>query len=352
MPDVATAAAEVVADRLPVIDLTGFDTDDDARRAVARRMRAACRMHGFFYVSGHGIDPALIERLETLSRQFFALPLGEKMRIEMTRGGRAWRGYFPVGNELTSGVPDRKEGLYLGTELPADHPRVRAGTPVHGPNLFPAIEGFRGTVLDYIDAVTGLGHRVMAALALSLDLPDDYFASRYTADPLILFRIFNYPAPARSAVGEWGVGEHTDYGLLTMLLQDGNGGLEVKSNGRWIGAPPLPGTFVCNIGDMLDRMTRGMYRSNPHRVRASARNDRLSFPLFFDPNFFATVAPIEELAHVAFADDRDSRWDHASVHAFEGTYGDYLIGKISKVFPQLRSEVLQAAGYQSSICGS
>jgi isopenicillin N synthase-like dioxygenase len=331
---------DVVADHLPVIDLTGWADGDRKRSAIAARMGAACRMHGFFYIAGHGIEPALLERLETLSRKFFALPLAEKMRIEMAHGGRAWRGYFPVGNELTSGLPDRKEGLYLGTELPAEHPLVRAGTPVHGPNLFPAIDGFRATVLEYIDAVTGLGHRLMAAIALSLDLPEDYFSRRYTADPLILFRIFNYPAPARSKVGEWGVGEHTDYGLLTMLLQDKNGGLQVKSNGRWIEAPPLPGTFVCNIGDMLDRMTRGLYRSNPHRVRASARFDRLSFPLFFDPNFFAAVAPIAELQHIAIEDDRATRWDGASVHAFAGTYGDYLIGKISKVFPQLSREAL------------
>jgi len=329
----------VRTDRLPVIDLTGFD-DPAQRRAIAARVGAACRMHGFFYVAGHGIAPALCTRLEDLSSRFFALPLAEKMRIEMAHGGRAWRGYFPVGNELTSGVPDRKEGLYLGTELSADHPLVRAGTPVHGPNLFPSIDGFRATVLEYMEAVTGLGHRLMAALALSLDLPEDYFARRYTADPLILFRIFNYPAPARSRVGDWGVGEHTDYGVLTMLLQDENGGLEVKSNGRWIDAPPLPGTLVCNIGDMLDRMTRGLYRSNPHRVRPSPQRDRLSFPLFFDPNFFARVEPIADLAHIALDDDRATRWDHASVHAFEGTYGEYLIGKISKVFPQLSRQAL------------
>ncbi|HTT11312.1 MAG TPA: 2-oxoglutarate and iron-dependent oxygenase domain-containing protein [Burkholderiaceae bacterium] len=335
-----SALAGPAADRLPVIDLTGFDDDPARRRAVAAQIGAACRMHGFFYVAGHGVAPAACAQLEDLSRRFFALPLEEKLRIEMAHGGRAWRGYFPVGNELTSGMSDRKEGLYLGTELAADHPLVRAGTPVHGPNLFPSIDGFRATVLEYIEALTGLGHRLMAALALSLDLPQDYFACRYTADPLILFRIFNYPAPACSTVGEWGVGEHTDYGLLTMLLQDDNGGLEVKSNGRWIDAPPIPGTFVCNIGDMLDRMTRGLYRSNPHRVRPSGARDRLSFPLFFDPNFFARIEPIAELADIVIDDDRASRWDHASVHAFDGTYGDYLIGKISKVFPQLSREAL------------
>jgi polar amino acid transport system ATP-binding protein len=134
------------------------------------------------------------------------------------------------------------------------------------------------------------------------------------------------------------VGEHTDYGLLTLLLQDDNGGLEVHTEAGWIDAPPVPDSFVCNIGDMLDRMTRGLYRSTPHRVRASARRDRLSFPLFFDPSFHARVQPIEGLP--ARPDDRATRWDRASVHAFDGSYGDYLVAKVSKVFPQLRSEVL------------
>jgi isopenicillin N synthase-like dioxygenase len=97
---------------------------------------------------------------------------------------------------------------------------------------------------------------------------------------------------------------------------------------------------VCNIGDMLDRMTRGLYRSTPHRVRNPAPHDRLSFPFFFDPNFFARVEPIELPGGVAFADDMEQRWDRSSVHAFEGTYGDYLLNKVGKVFPQLREAVL------------
>jgi isopenicillin N synthase-like dioxygenase len=255
------------------------------------------------------------------------------------RGGRAWRGYFRVGDELTSGKPDQKEGLYFGAELAADDPRVLVGTPLHGPNLFPAEpEGFREAVLEYMAALTGLGHRLIAGLALSLDLEESYFADHGTAEPLTLFRIFNYPPPADPTL--WGVGEHTDYGLLTILLQDDAGGLEVKSRSRWVSAPPVPGSFVCNIGDMLDRMAGGLYRSTPHRVRNPAPCDRLSFPFFFDPNFVAHVRPIELAGREIPPDDRDERWDKASVHAFEGTYGDYLLAKVGKVFPQLRAAVL------------
>jgi len=188
-------------------------------------------------------------------------------------------------------------------------------------------------------AVTALGHRVMAAIARSLELPDDYFARRYTADPLILFRIFLYPSrpvPEGLDVRD-GVGEHTDYGLLTLLRQDRVGGLQVRTAAGWIEAPPVEDSFVCNIGDMLDRMTGGLYRSTPHRVRLNTSGrDRLSFPLFFDPDMEARIEPIRSAA----TDDRATRWDGASVHAFEGSYGDYLLGKIGKVFPELKQSVL------------
>ncbi|MGH8587961.1 MAG: 2OG-Fe(II) oxygenase family protein, partial [Gammaproteobacteria bacterium] len=111
-----------------------------------------------------------------------------------------------------------------------------------------------------------------------------YFADRYTKDPLVLFRIFHYPRDTRPAEDEpsWGVGEHTDYGVLTILKQDAAGGLQVKSRSRWIAAPPIAGAFLCNIGDMLDRMTSGRYRSTPHRVSSPTERDRLSFLFFFD----------------------------------------------------------------------
>ncbi len=322
---------------IPIVDIAPLIHGTTDRHVVADEIGRACRECGFFYITGHGVDEDLQQRLERLSRQFFAQDVAAKMEIAMARGGRAWRGYFPVGGELTSGKPDLKEGLYFGAELADDNPLVRAGTLMHGSNLFPdTIPGFSQTVLGYLAAMTDLGHAVMRGIAMDLGLPESYFAERYTGDPLILFRIFNYPAPASGE--EWGVGEHTDYGLLTILKQDDAGGLQVKSRGHWIEAPPIPGSFICNIGDMLDRMTAGVYRSTPHRVRNASGRDRLSFPFFFDPNFNAEVAPIES-DRIA-PDDRDERWDRSSVHTFRGTYGEYLLGKVSKVFPQLRRDVL------------
>jgi isopenicillin N synthase-like dioxygenase len=203
-----------------------------------------------------------------------------------------------------------------------------------------------------MEALTGVAQAVLRGVAASLDLDAGYFESRYTADPTVLFRIFHYPpAPATGTTGqqsdEWGVGEHTDYGLLTLLAQDDNGGLQVHPPPRtlagadsdklhrrgWVDVPPLPGTFVCNIGDMLDRMTGGWYRSTPHRVRNTSGRDRLSYPFFFDPDFSAEVPALPGRA--ATAADGRLRWDGQDLRAFQGSYGEYLVSKVAKVFPEL-----------------
>lgn len=326
----------------PIIDISALVSGIGNRHQVATEIGQACREYGFFYIVGHGVDEALQQRLEKLSRQFFAQDLQTKLQIRMALGGRAWRGYFPVGGELTSGKPDLKEGIYFGAELGEEHPLVKADTPMHGSNLFPSNIGLFGkTVIEYMAAMTQLGHTLMAAISLSLGLEESYFADRYTSDPLILFRIFNYPPNPSPSDSEkrWGVGEHTDYGVLTILKQDDLGGLQIKSKSGWIDAPPVPNSFVCNIGDMLDRMTRGLYRSTPHRVQNKSGRNRLSFPFFFDPNFNVEVKPIQLDGVGVVPDNKEERWDRASVHEFRGTYGDYVLSKVSKVFPQLRQAV-------------
>jgi isopenicillin N synthase-like dioxygenase len=328
---------------LPIIDIAPlFGRDNAARAGAAKRIEAACRDSGFFYATGHGVSDDVLSRLDAASRRFFALPRAAKETISMERGGRAWRGWFPLEGELTSGKPDQKEGFYLGTELPPDHPRVKAGMPLHGANLWPAeLPELRPAVEAFMRDTTRAAHALMEGIALALGLEADYFARTYTANPTVLFRIFHYPA--NRAPDAWGVGEHSDYGLLTLLAQDANGGLQVKTPRGWIDAPPVPGTLVCNIGDMLDRLTGGWFRSTPHRVRNGSGRDRLSFPLFFDPDFTAEIRPLPQHATIgaeAIAEDQARRWDGASVHAFTGTYGDYLLSKVAKVFPQLKARVL------------
>ena len=320
---------------LPVIDVSPLLGGGDKRAADA--IGAACRELGFFYATGHAIGADTLSALDRASRKFFALPESQKMKIAMARGGRAWRGYFPVGGELTSGKPDSKQGLYFGQELGADDPRVRAGLALHGANLFPdAVPELKPAVLRFMDEATRSAHAIMQGVALSLGLDAQYFRRTYTADPTLLFRVFEYPADDGEG---WGVGEHTDYGLLTLLAQDENGGLQVKTPNGWIEAPPIEGALVCNLGDMLDRLTGGVYRSTPHRVRNISGKSRLSFPFFFDPGWDAEIVPLP--AHANAHDDSRERWDRANVHAFSGTYGQYLLSKVSKVFPDLARDVTQ-----------
>src|SRR5437867_369188 len=176
---------------IPIIDISALVNGGQDRHEVAAKIGQACRDWGFFYIIGHGVDEPLQRRMEKVSQQFFAQDLETKLEIAMSRGGRAWRGYFPVGGELTSGKPDLKEGIYFGAELQDDHPLVQLGTPLHGANLFPAnIPQFRELVMDYMAAMTRLGHFLIAGISLALGLEESYFADHYTADPLILFRIF------------------------------------------------------------------------------------------------------------------------------------------------------------------
>ncbi len=311
-------------ERVPIIDV--------GRSDAAGSIDAACRRDGFFVAVGHEIDPGLFERLESASREFFARPSREKASIAMAHAGTAWRGWFPPGGELTSGVPDGKEGIYFGREDRPDHGRVRAGTPLHGANLFPAHSDLGPVVLEVLDVLTALGHRLCSLIADGLGLDPEWFRDTVTADPTILFRIFHYPAAGEIAGAQWGVQEHTDYGLLTILRQDDVGGLEVRSRQGWTAAPPVPDSFVCNIGDMLERMTGGAYRSTPHRVRSPPRS-RLSFPFFFDPSWDAEISPVPGLGDTgAPAPDR---WDGRSVFDFDGTYGEYLERRVAKVFPDL-----------------
>lgn len=326
---------------LPIIDVSPLVENANDTSAVAVEIREACTNIGFFYITGHGIDESLQNQLELLSQKFFELPESVKNSIRMEYGGKAWRGYFSVGEELTSNIPDQKEGLYFGKELLPNHPLVKAQTPLHGSNLFPnELKNFKSVVLEYIDKMEKLGHALMKGLSASLGLAPDYFHQHYTNDPLILFRIFHYPPVDYSKTNKkyWGVGEHTDYGVLTILKQDLVGGLQVKSNNKWIDAPPIKNTFVCNIGDMLERMTKGLYQSTAHRVKNESGKSRMSFPLFFDPNYFAEVLPLP-IENTAIKNNNQKRWDNANVHEFKGTYGEYLLQKVGKVFPELKNKV-------------
>ena len=320
--------------QIPTIDMSPLFGTGAGRAETAAAIGDAAGRFGFFKLKGHGIPLDLFDRIERESAAFFALPAETKARIAMAHGGPAWRGWFPLEGELTSGLPDRKEGLYLGEELGPGDPRVAAGWPMHGPNLWPReAPGLRPAVGAWLSAATRAAHALCEGAAIALGLPEQHFHDHYTARPTLLFRIFRYPP---DQPGSWGVGEHSDYGFLTLLAQSRHGGLEVRTDDGWIEVPPEEGTLVVNVGDMLDRLTAGRWRSAPHRVRNPAPEDRYSWPLFFDPAFDARIEPLPGFDP---PDIRPARWDGLDLAGIEGPYGDYLLGKVGKVFPDLAGAV-------------
>mgnify|MGYP003648594698 CR=1 FL=1 len=282
------------AEFIPVIDLApSFNGDSSACKAVAWEIHKAARDTGFFYISGHGVPRALMDGQLELAREFFSLPLEEKLKVD-ARHSNCTRGYEAPGVQtLDDGSPpDLKEGFVIGCDLSDDHPYVRAGVPNCGQNQWPQnLPHFRERYEAYIAEMFRVGRHLMGLIAQSLDLPGDYFED-CLREPLFNGRLLKYgPQPVDAAFNQIGAGAHTDWGMITILLQDDVGGLEVQNAaGDWISAPPIPETFVINLGEMVRILTNGLYHSNMPRVRNNhSGRDRYSVPTFFDPDYFYTV---------------------------------------------------------------
>ncbi|MEM7223810.1 MAG: 2-oxoglutarate and iron-dependent oxygenase domain-containing protein [Pseudomonadota bacterium] len=324
---------ELIAKRLPleeipVIDLAPFlGGTVDHRQEVAQEIGRACRHIGFFYVIHHGVPQALIDETFAQAKRFFDLPDALKQEISIERSA-AHRGYFSLGGEnldpaKQTETGDFKEGLKIGRDLPLDHPLVQAGTPLHGPNLWPAdLPGWRETIERCYGALSGLGFELMRGFALALELPGDFFDDKLT-EPMATLGPLHYP-PHQGPVSErrLGAGAHTDFGCLTILSQDPVGGLQVmNAAGQWIDAPFIPGSFVVNIGDMMARWTNDIFASTRHRVINLSGSDRYSMPFFYDPNFEAEVACLETCQSA----DRPPRYPPT-------TGGQHLLDMINATF--------------------
>ena len=356
---------------VPVIDLGPLSgcglapqqAHASVERRLARQLVEALSTVGFAALSNHGISGASLSALQESAQRFFSLPSSEKAQISMAHRGRAWRGYFSEGAELTSGLADQKEGIYFGVDHAPAHPSVLKGFPMHGENLWPAQSStLRPLVEEHMRAAQALGEQLLGLIGLGLGLGRGYFAGRFQgAEPTCLFRIFNYPAHPEERAREserWGVGPHTDMGLLTLLFQDASGGLELqRRDGSWVEAPAQPERCLINIGDMLERWTWGRLRATLHRVKSPESAPRLSFPFFYDPPWEATLEPIDEARFLPRGGDPSlpasspeagswgsagaaERWDGLPLHELEDTitYGDFVWEKIRTVFPSLAGE--------------
>ncbi len=280
--------------QIPVIDVSALGGGAGKAEMVAR-IGAACREIGFFYAANHGVPEALIAQAHEQAKRFFALPEAEKARVAIERSP-CHRGWFRVGGEnldpLRQPVGDLKEGYKIGRDLPPTHERVRAGLPLHGPNLWPGfLPGWREVMQAYYDEMVALGRRMIGAFALALGLEEAFFEPWLGVTMTTLGPLHYPPQSGRITESRIGAGAHTDYGCLTLLHQDQTGGLQVRRrDGLWVDAPPIEGTYVVNIGDMMERWTNGVFQSTPHRVINLSGQERYALPFFFDPDFHAPIA--------------------------------------------------------------
>jgi isopenicillin N synthase-like dioxygenase len=280
-------------EQLPVLDLGRLDADAAERAVFLNDLRTTARDLGFFYLTGHRVDDDLVGRVLQLSREFFSLPPSEKMAIAMVNSPH-FRGYTPVGWELTGGQPDRREQLDIASE------RARidgaAGAPawarLQGPNQWPrALPQLKPVLQRWQQALTETTTRLLRAFALALEQPADIFDAAFAEAPIQHVKIIRYPGRDASG-GSQGVGPHKDNGFLTFVLQDpeSESGLRVETDSGWIDVPPKPGTFVVNIGESLEMVSNGYLRATTHQVVSPAsRKERLSVAFFLGPRLDATL---------------------------------------------------------------
>lgn len=282
--------------RLPLVDVSGlFSADAAARKQAAVGLGQAARDAGFLYISGHGVSQALTQRLIERTRAYFAQPLADKMRDYIGNSDNH-SGYVPEGEEQFYGAkPDLKESYDVGFDLGDCDVAVQTARrrPMLGANRWSALPGFREDVKAYYDAVFELSRVLFRGFALALDLPEDSFVRHVTTPPSQL-RLVHYPYNPDAPADRPGIGAHTDYECFTILLPTADG-LEVMNGaGEWIDAPVLPGTFVINIGDMMEVLSNGRYVATMHRVR-KVTQERYSFPLFCACDYDTVIAPVPAL---------------------------------------------------------
>jgi isopenicillin N synthase-like dioxygenase len=303
---------------IPVIDLAGLCAGRDDPAAISALGRA-CADIGFLYVCNHGVHPDLVAGLAAAAARFFARPMDEKLSIVVNG---QMRGYLPLGYRSYEGEPgaatSHQEGFWIGQERP-----VSTHYPFDGPNQWLAsVPELQPAMLAYFAAVQQLSLVLQRGFALALGLAADFFTP-FFAQPLSRLKLNHYPPQdAPSDDRDIGVVPHSDSGAFTILWQDDNGGLEIQSkSGDWVGAPPIPGTFVINIGNLTQIWTNGRFSSTPHRVINRAGTDRYSIPLFVNPSYDVQITPLIGETDPAFVPFR---------------YGDYQRASWRRSFPVAR----------------
>ncbi len=313
---------------IPIVDLhvSAEAPGPSVKQRVANELYQALTTTGFAYIVGHGIHQDRIDAAFEASRQFHASPLERKQSIAINAFHRGYMG-MASSTIVTSSVatvrkPNLSESLMLMHELAPDDPDLLAGKPMQGPNQWPDwIAGFRGEIESYIAEVDRVARRIVHTIALSLDLPEHALEAHF-ARPTTFLRLLHYPPqPPAAPDDQFGSAPHTDYGIITVLAQDATGGLQVRPRGAadWIDAPPIAGSFVLNVADMLARWTNDRFVSTPHRVINRSGSERYSIPYFFDTDMEAVI----ECLPTCVGASNPARYQPVR-------YGDYLLDRLNR----------------------
>ena len=310
-----------------VIDIGGLRCGNSAaRRSVAREIGIAARDPGVFYVHGHAVDENLVRRVYAQAKVFFDQPEAAKLRCHIAHSHNH-RGYVPFSErgEYEDEQGERHyEAFDLGLDLPTNHPAARK-LPLTGPNAWPSLHGFREVIAEYYQAVTEVGRSLCRAFEISLDLEEGYF-DRFMRTPTSQLRLLHYVENEAAALaGPKHMGAHTDYECFTILHQTKPGLQTWTADGQWENVPPIPGTFVINIGDMMEVWTNGEFPSNPHRVHNTG-DERFSLPFFVVADYDAVIQPVPTMISA----NRPPAY--APVVA-----GEHLLRQLFRDFPYLRN---------------
>ena len=286
---------EIMTQSLPVLDFSRLDASPEEAAGFREDLRRATHDYGFFYLTGHGVPESLVSGILETSRRFFELPEADKLSIENVLSPQ-FRGYTRVGGELTQGLVDWREQIDVGSER--ETVERGEGVPdywrLEGPNLWPeALPELQDVVTRWHDELSAISIRLLQAWAQSLGADPHVFDDAFAERPSTLIKIVRYPGKS-DPTPKQGVGAHRDGGALTLLLvEEGKGGLQVAYGDEWIDAPPVPGAFVVNIGELLEYATNGYLKATVHRVISpSIGSDRISIPFFFNPALDASIPSI------------------------------------------------------------
>jgi len=294
------------AQSIPTIDLAPFlHGGETEKKAVARQVDDACRSIGFFTVVGHGVPEALIASTRQAAIDFFSLPVEEKNKVERPPQ-KTSRGYFGVGDRSIAyslgkaAPPDLQEAFGFGPENVTYDPEDKSAKAMLAPNLWPERPaGFQSTMLSYRKAMTDLSEKFLRVVATALNVDEGFFKEKFDRQPSAV-RLIRYPAVTEQPEeGQLRAGAHTDYGVITYIRGDDTpGGLQIwLRNGDWIDVHPDPGSFVCNIGDLMARWSNDRWLSTLHRVAVpppeAEPKDRISLVFFQTPNHDAVISCLE-----------------------------------------------------------